>query len=187
MYRGEVTLQDAVVAVTLMECSMQSSALIGGINVLHSAFPENAELEYSAQGTCSCTCTAHAQWRGKQIVVMSHMGQHQIGGMYNVCVVSLHVSPAKCTPLKVVLAKLMIVALRWTNLVCHCISYTKAVIINISFAPSLLLLICTMYHHNTVLEKLILEKLCLTELLTRESSSTPSSPCNTSHYFNTSN
>ena len=50
MYRSKVSLQDAVVAVTLVECSMQSSALIGGINVLHSAFPENAEQEYATQG-----------------------------------------------------------------------------------------------------------------------------------------
>ena len=53
MYRCEVTLQDAVVAVMLMvqECPIQSSALIGGINVLHSAFPESAEQEYAIQGT----------------------------------------------------------------------------------------------------------------------------------------
>ena len=51
MYRREVTLQDAVVAVTLMECSMQSSALLGGINVLHSAFPASAEDEYALQGS----------------------------------------------------------------------------------------------------------------------------------------
>lgn len=50
MYRSEVTLQDAVVAVTLMECSMQSSALLGGVNVLHSAFPASAEDEYALQG-----------------------------------------------------------------------------------------------------------------------------------------
>ena len=50
MYRREVTLQDAVVAVTLMECSMQSSALLGGVNVLHSAFPASAEDEYALQG-----------------------------------------------------------------------------------------------------------------------------------------
>ena len=50
MYRSQVTLQDAVVAVTLMECSMQSSALLGGFNVLHSAFPESAEDEYTGQG-----------------------------------------------------------------------------------------------------------------------------------------
>ena len=50
MYRNEVALQDAVVAVTLMECSMQSSALLGGVNVLHSAFPASAEEEYAAQG-----------------------------------------------------------------------------------------------------------------------------------------
>lgn len=51
MYRREVTLQDSVVAVTLMECSMQSSALLGGVNILHSAFPASAEDEYALQGS----------------------------------------------------------------------------------------------------------------------------------------
>ena len=50
MYRNEVILQDAVVAVTIMECSMQSAALLGGVNILHSAFPSNADEEYSSQG-----------------------------------------------------------------------------------------------------------------------------------------
>ena len=43
-------LQDAVVAVTVVECSMQGSALLGGVNVLHSAFPDNADEEYALQG-----------------------------------------------------------------------------------------------------------------------------------------
>ena len=46
---------DAVVAVTIMECSMQSSALLGGVNVLHSAFPEDADLEYSTQSEATPT------------------------------------------------------------------------------------------------------------------------------------
>ena len=50
MCRGEVTIQDAVVAVTVMECSMQGAALLGGFNVLHSAFPKDADQEYSTQG-----------------------------------------------------------------------------------------------------------------------------------------
>ena len=52
MCRQEVGVQDAVVAVTMMECSMQGSALLGGINVLHSAFPPDADKEYALQGTC---------------------------------------------------------------------------------------------------------------------------------------
>ena len=40
---------DAIVAVTVMECSMQGSALLGGVDVLHSAFPEDADLEYLTQ------------------------------------------------------------------------------------------------------------------------------------------
>ena len=50
MCREEVTVMDAVVAVTVMECSMQTSSLLGGVNVLHSAFPEDADLEYTTQG-----------------------------------------------------------------------------------------------------------------------------------------
>ena len=40
---------DAIVAITVMECSMQSSALLGGVNVLHSGFPEDADHEYFTQ------------------------------------------------------------------------------------------------------------------------------------------
>ncbi|KAJ8298755.1 hypothetical protein KUTeg_022815, partial [Tegillarca granosa] len=46
MYRNTVTVQDAVVAVTLMESSMQGAALLGGVNALHTAFPEEPEEEY---------------------------------------------------------------------------------------------------------------------------------------------
>lgn len=49
MCRGEATLTDAVVAVTIMEASMQSSALLGATSPLHSAFPEDAEAEYDRQ------------------------------------------------------------------------------------------------------------------------------------------
>ena len=40
---------DAIVAVTVMECSMLTSTLMGGVNVLHSAFPDDADLEYTTQ------------------------------------------------------------------------------------------------------------------------------------------
>ncbi|XP_052272187.1 DNA helicase MCM9-like isoform X2 [Dreissena polymorpha] len=49
MYRDQVTIQDAVVAVTLMESSMQGAALLGGVNALHTAFPANPEEEYRIQ------------------------------------------------------------------------------------------------------------------------------------------
>ena len=36
MYRSMVSIQDAaVVAVTCVECSMQNTALLGGVNALH--------------------------------------------------------------------------------------------------------------------------------------------------------
>lgn len=50
MCQSSVGLRDAVVAVTVMECSMQGSALLGGINVLHSAFPQKADEELALQG-----------------------------------------------------------------------------------------------------------------------------------------
>ncbi|XP_062595563.1 DNA helicase MCM9-like, partial [Saccostrea cucullata] len=49
MFRDEVTVEDAVVAVTLMESTMQGAALLGGVNALHTAFPENALEEYKVQ------------------------------------------------------------------------------------------------------------------------------------------
>ena len=50
MCRASVGVQDAVVAVMVMECSMQGAALLGAVNVLHSAFPEDADQEYTVQG-----------------------------------------------------------------------------------------------------------------------------------------
>ncbi|XP_013414481.1 DNA helicase MCM9 [Lingula anatina] len=49
MFRDEVTTQDAVLAVSIMESSMQGAALLGGINALHSSFPDDAENEYALQ------------------------------------------------------------------------------------------------------------------------------------------
>jgi len=50
MYRNEVTVMDAVVAVTLMESSMMSTALIASEDTLHSSFPVDAMAEYQNQG-----------------------------------------------------------------------------------------------------------------------------------------
>nr|XP_045624120.1 DNA helicase MCM9-like [Procambarus clarkii] len=49
MMRGEVTAQDAVVAVTLMEASMCGASVITGINPLHTAFPHSPSEEYKTQ------------------------------------------------------------------------------------------------------------------------------------------
>ncbi|XP_066994088.2 uncharacterized protein [Anabrus simplex] len=49
MFRDQVTVQDAVVAVSLVESSMQSAALLGGINALHTSFPEDPTQEYKIQ------------------------------------------------------------------------------------------------------------------------------------------
>ncbi|XP_070543644.1 uncharacterized protein [Ptychodera flava] len=49
MCHDEVTVMDAVVAVSLMESSMQGAALLGGVNALHTSFPEHPEEEYRTQ------------------------------------------------------------------------------------------------------------------------------------------
>ena len=49
MFREEVLVMDAVVAITLMECSLNKSASFGDVNILHTSFPVNAEFEYKNQ------------------------------------------------------------------------------------------------------------------------------------------
>eukprot|EP00035_Acanthoeca_spectabilis_P014062 m.266650 g.266650 ORF g.266650 m.266650 type:complete len:980 (-) comp16038_c0_seq5:44-2983(-) len=49
MFRDVVAVQDAVVAVTMMESSMQGAALLGASSPLHSAFPSDADAEYAKQ------------------------------------------------------------------------------------------------------------------------------------------
>lgn len=49
MARKEVTIQDAIVAVTCVECSMQKTALLGSMNALHTKFPDDPEEEYKLQ------------------------------------------------------------------------------------------------------------------------------------------
>lgn len=50
MYREEVSVQDAVIAVALMESSMQSSALIENVDTLHTDFALDPQHEYHNQG-----------------------------------------------------------------------------------------------------------------------------------------
>ncbi|NXP17269.1 MCM9 helicase, partial [Scytalopus superciliaris] len=49
MFRDTVTLEDAVTVVSVMESSMQGGALLGGINALHTSFPEDPMAQYRTQ------------------------------------------------------------------------------------------------------------------------------------------
>ncbi|XP_071501426.1 uncharacterized protein [Diadema antillarum] len=51
MCQSEVRVQDAVVAVSVVESSMQGAALLGGVNALHTSFPEDPEDEYKKQAS----------------------------------------------------------------------------------------------------------------------------------------
>nr|XP_036849328.1 DNA helicase MCM9 isoform X2 [Manis javanica] len=49
MFRRTVTLEDAVTVVSVMESSMQGGSLLGGVNALHTSFPENPLEQYQRQ------------------------------------------------------------------------------------------------------------------------------------------
>ena len=49
MFRNTVTVQDAVMAVSLIECSMQSTAILGSTNILRTKFPDDCKAEYKKQ------------------------------------------------------------------------------------------------------------------------------------------
>nr|XP_004651298.1 DNA helicase MCM9 isoform X1 [Jaculus jaculus] len=49
MFRNTVTLEDAITVVSVMESSMQGGALLGGVNALHTSFPENPQEQYRRQ------------------------------------------------------------------------------------------------------------------------------------------
>ncbi|XP_051031469.1 DNA helicase MCM9 [Phodopus roborovskii] len=49
MFRNTVTLEDAITVVSVMESSMQGGALLGGVNVLHTSFPESPRAQYRRQ------------------------------------------------------------------------------------------------------------------------------------------
>jgi hypothetical protein len=49
MYRREVTLHDAITAVSLIEASMHSSTIVRATNTLHTSFPANPLEEYKNQ------------------------------------------------------------------------------------------------------------------------------------------
>ncbi|XP_041831759.1 DNA helicase MCM9 [Melanotaenia boesemani] len=49
MFRETVTIEDAVVAVSVMECSMQGGALLGNVNTLLTSFPADPVHQYWTQ------------------------------------------------------------------------------------------------------------------------------------------
>eukprot|EP00062_Callorhinchus_milii_P014333 gi/632963381/ref/XP_007897848.1/ PREDICTED: DNA helicase MCM9 [Callorhinchus milii] len=49
MFRDTVTIEDAITVVSVMESSMQGGALLGGVNALHTSFPENPAEQYRMQ------------------------------------------------------------------------------------------------------------------------------------------
>ncbi|TRY58190.1 hypothetical protein DNTS_017406 [Danionella cerebrum] len=49
MFREMVTVEDAVVVVSVMECSMQGGALLGNVNALHTSFPDDPCEQYKSQ------------------------------------------------------------------------------------------------------------------------------------------
>ena len=50
MHRKTVEVMDAVVAITLIECSLNRTSAFGTVNILHTSFPCDAEEEYLHQG-----------------------------------------------------------------------------------------------------------------------------------------
>ncbi|XP_063692137.1 DNA helicase MCM9-like [Bolinopsis microptera] len=51
MMHERVELEDAIVTISLVECTMLNSSLLGSVSVLHSVFPAQPELEFNKQKT----------------------------------------------------------------------------------------------------------------------------------------
>uniref|UniRef100_A0A665WJG9 DNA helicase MCM9 n=1 Tax=Echeneis naucrates TaxID=173247 RepID=A0A665WJG9_ECHNA len=49
MYRETVTVEDAIMAISVMECSMQGGALLGSVNALLTSFPDEPAQQYQTQ------------------------------------------------------------------------------------------------------------------------------------------
>lgn len=69
MFRSRVTVQDALVSVVVMESSMQAAALLGGVNALHTKFPDNPDEEYKRQA----------------VLILSQLGLHDLVDMAMQC------------------------------------------------------------------------------------------------------
>ncbi|KAI8613274.1 MCM2/3/5 family-domain-containing protein [Chytriomyces sp. MP71] len=64
MFREEVTVQDAVCALMLVEISINSTGLDGVQSTLHSTFSEDGDDEYAAKGTSCAEAVTMATWTG---------------------------------------------------------------------------------------------------------------------------
>ncbi|XP_078251929.1 DNA helicase MCM9-like, partial [Rhinoraja longicauda] len=49
MFRDNVTVEDAITVISVMESSMQGGALLGGVNALHTSFPTDTKEQYKMQ------------------------------------------------------------------------------------------------------------------------------------------
>ena len=55
MMHEAVLLEDAIVTISLVECTMLNSSLLGQVSVLHSVFPTDPELEFAKQSELVCS------------------------------------------------------------------------------------------------------------------------------------
>lgn len=53
MFRQKVLVQDAIVAITLIESSILSTSFFGHVDTLHTTFPTNPTAQYLEQGMFS--------------------------------------------------------------------------------------------------------------------------------------
>uniref|UniRef100_A0A3P9IT36 DNA helicase MCM9 n=1 Tax=Oryzias latipes TaxID=8090 RepID=A0A3P9IT36_ORYLA len=69
MFRDTVTIEDAVVAVSIMECSMQGGALLGNVNALLTSFPADPVEQYRSQ------CRVVLEGLNLPLLLRSEMGR----------------------------------------------------------------------------------------------------------------
>ena len=63
MLHDSVLIEDAIVTISLVECTMLNSSLLGSVSVLHSVFPADPQLEFVKQSemclfVCLSVCVA---------------------------------------------------------------------------------------------------------------------------------
>ena len=56
MLREQVLVMDAVVAITLLECSLNKTDSFGDVSILHTSFPVDGEDEYRKQCKIKLKC-----------------------------------------------------------------------------------------------------------------------------------
>ncbi|XP_051954094.1 DNA helicase MCM9-like [Xyrauchen texanus] len=73
MFREMVTVEDAVVVVSVMECSMQGGALLGNVNALHTSFPDNPCEQYKTQCEIILECLGLTDILHKELQRLSRL------------------------------------------------------------------------------------------------------------------